>query len=50
MKQVVIDRYGPPEEVARCMDAPGVGAPGAGEMVFDVLLFPINPGDVSQRG
>jgi NADPH:quinone reductase-like Zn-dependent oxidoreductase len=24
-----------------------VGAPGAGEVVFDVLLFPINPADVS---
>jgi len=25
---------------------PDVGAPGAGEVVFDVLLFPINPADV----
>src|SRR6185436_8846757 len=40
-------RYGPPEEVARCADVPDVGAPGAGEVVFDVLLFPINPADVS---
>ena len=47
MKQVVIDRYGAPEEVARCADVPDVGAPGAGEVVFDVLLFPINPADVS---
>lgn len=47
MKQVVIDRYGPPEEVARCADVPDVGAPGAGEVVFDVLMFPINPADVS---
>ena len=47
MKQVVIDRYGAPDEVARCAEAPDVGAPGAGEVVFDVLLFPINPADVS---
>jgi trans-2-enoyl-CoA reductase len=47
MKQVVIDRYGPPEEVARCVDVPDAGAPGPGEVVFDVLLFPINPADVS---
>jgi NADPH:quinone reductase-like Zn-dependent oxidoreductase len=47
MKQILLDRYGPPEEVARCADVPDVGAPGAGEVVFDVLLFPINPADVS---
>ena len=47
MKKIVIDRYGPPDEVARCVDVPDVGAPGAGEVVFDVLLFPINPADVS---
>lgn len=47
MKQVVIDRYGPPEEVARCAEAPDVGAPAVGEVVFDVLAFPINPADVS---
>ena len=47
MKQVVIDRYGAPEEVARCAEAPDVGAPAAGEVVFDVLAFPINPADIS---
>jgi NADPH:quinone reductase-like Zn-dependent oxidoreductase len=47
MKQVLIDRYGAPEEVARCAEVPDVGAPGAGEVVFDVVLFPINPADVS---
>ena len=47
MKQVLIDRYGPPEEVARCAEVPDVGAPSAGEVVFDVLAFPINPADVS---
>jgi NADPH:quinone reductase-like Zn-dependent oxidoreductase len=47
VKQIVIDRYGPPEEVARCADVADVGPPAAGEIVFDVLLFPINPADVS---
>jgi mitochondrial enoyl-[acyl-carrier protein] reductase / trans-2-enoyl-CoA reductase len=47
MKAVLIDRYGAPEQVARCAEVPDVGAPGAGEVVFDVLLFPINPADVS---
>lgn len=47
MKQVVLDRYGPPEEVARCAAVADVGAPNAGEVVFDVLAFPINPADVS---
>ena len=47
MKQVVIDRYGKPEDVARCTDVPDPGPPSAGEVVFDVLLFPINPADIS---
>ena len=47
MKQVLIDRYGAPEEVARCAEAPDVGAPAGGEVVFDVLAFPINPADIS---
>src|SRR5262244_1761900 len=47
MKQVLIDRYGQPEEVARCADVPDVGAPAPGEVVFDVLASPINPADIS---
>lgn len=47
MKQVLLERYGQPEEVVRCAEVPGVGAPGAGEVVFDVLACPINPADVS---
>ena len=47
MKRVLIDRYGPPEDVARCADGPDVREPARGEVVFDVLLFPINPADVS---
>src|SRR2546427_1705085 len=47
MKQVLLERYGPPEEGLRCADVPDVGTPDAGEVVFDVLAFPINPADVS---
>jgi len=47
MKQVEIGAYGLPEAVAHCVEAPDVGAPGPGEIVFDVLAFPINPADLS---
>lgn len=47
MKRVDIIAYGVPEEVVRCVEVPDVGAPGAGEVVFDVLAFPINPADIS---
>jgi NADPH:quinone reductase-like Zn-dependent oxidoreductase len=47
MKKVEIAAYGAPEEVAHCVEAPDVGMPGQGEVVFDVLAFPINPADIS---
>jgi NADPH:quinone reductase-like Zn-dependent oxidoreductase len=47
MKKVEITDYGAPEAVARCIEAPDVGSPGTGEIVFDVLAFPINPADIS---
>ena len=46
MKRVDIRAYGVPEEVAACVEVPDVGAPGPGQVVFDVLAFPINPADV----
>jgi NADPH:quinone reductase-like Zn-dependent oxidoreductase len=46
MKQVLIETYGTPWEVARCADVPDVGPPAADEVVFDVLAFPINPADM----
>jgi NADPH:quinone reductase-like Zn-dependent oxidoreductase len=46
MKQVLIDRYGSPWDVARCAEVPDVGDPAADEVVFDVLAFPINPADM----
>ena len=47
MKQVLLEKYGRPEEGVRCAEVPDVGTPGAGEVVFDVLYFPINPADLS---
>jgi mitochondrial enoyl-[acyl-carrier protein] reductase / trans-2-enoyl-CoA reductase len=47
MKKIEIAAYGAPEEVARCIGVPDVGGPGPGEVVFDVLAFPINPADIS---
>jgi trans-2-enoyl-CoA reductase len=47
MKKIEISDFGAPEAVARCVEAPDVGAPGAGEIVLDVLAFPINPADLS---
>ena len=47
MKQVVLERYGAPEEAVRCVESPDPGAPAPGEVVFDVLAFPINPADLS---
>jgi len=47
MKKVEITAFGAPEAVAHCIEAPDVGTPGAGEIVFDVLAFPINPADLS---
>jgi len=47
MKKIEISAYGAPEEVARCIDVPDVGEPEPGEVVFDIMAFPINPADVS---
>jgi trans-2-enoyl-CoA reductase len=47
MKTVQISAYGVPEEVAGCVEVADVGAPEPGEIVFDVLAFPINPADLS---
>jgi NADPH:quinone reductase-like Zn-dependent oxidoreductase len=47
MKQILLERYGAPEDGVRCAEVPDVGPPGPGEVVFDVLAFPINPADIS---
>lgn len=46
MKQVRIAAYGDPVDVVACVDIADVGPPAAGEVVFDVLAFPINPADL----
>src|SRR5881394_3391221 len=46
MKQVLLESYGTPWDVARCADVADIGAPAADEVVFDVLAFPINPADM----
>ncbi|MGH6900599.1 MAG: zinc-dependent alcohol dehydrogenase family protein [Geminicoccaceae bacterium] len=46
MKQVQFTAFGAPHEVAACVEVPDVGAPGAGEVVIEVLAFPINPADL----
>jgi mitochondrial enoyl-[acyl-carrier protein] reductase / trans-2-enoyl-CoA reductase len=46
VKQIQLERYGLPEEVARCVEVPDVRPAGPGEVVFEVIAFPINPADV----
>ena len=46
MRQIQLERYGLPEEVAHCVEVPDVGPAGPGEVVFEVVAFPINPADV----
>lgn len=46
MKAVVIERFGPPAEVARCVERPDPPAPGAGELRLRVLRANINPADL----
>lgn len=46
MKTVLIDHYGEPAEVVRCAEVPPPGPPGPGEVLFDVVAFPINPADL----
>src|SRR5262245_8121417 len=47
MKKVEIGAYGAPEQVANCIEAAELGPPSPGEIVFDILAFPINPADLS---
>ena len=47
MKKIEITAYGAPEEVSHCVEVPDVGDPGPGEVIFDILAFPINPADIS---
>jgi len=46
MKAIQIQSFGKPTEVARCVDVPDVGAPGANEAVLAVEATPINMSDL----
>ena len=47
MKQVQLAAYGIPEQVVRCVEVPDLGPPGPGEVVVDIIAFPINPADIA---
>ncbi len=46
MKIVSFAAFGVPSEVAACIEAPDVGAPGDDEIIIEVEAFPINPVDL----
>ena len=46
MKVVEFNAFGAPHEVAAAIDVDEPGPPEAGEVVFDVEAFPINPADL----
>jgi NADPH:quinone reductase-like Zn-dependent oxidoreductase len=46
MKQVQFSVFGVPHDVTACVEVPDVGAPGADEVVIEILAFPINPADL----
>jgi NADPH:quinone reductase-like Zn-dependent oxidoreductase len=46
MKSAELTAIGPAEQVVRCIDVPDPGAPGAGEVLVDVVACSINPADI----
>tara|TARA_R110000824_G_scaffold390760_15_gene587951 strand:- start:52811 stop:53800 length:990 start_codon:yes stop_codon:yes gene_type:complete len=46
MKRIELDSYGVPEIVSHCVEVPDLPAPAAGEVLFEVIAFPINPADI----
>ena len=47
MKRIEILDYGNPEDVARCVEYADPPPPGMGEILIEVLAFPINPADIA---
>lgn len=47
MKQIQVEAFGPPSQVAKCVDGPDVGAPSAWEVIVDVSAFPLNVADLA---
>jgi len=46
MKSAQLSAIGPAEKTVRCIDVPDPGAPGAGEVLVDVVACSINPADI----
>ena len=46
MKSAQLSAIGPAENSVRCIDVPDPGAPGAGEVLVDVVACSINPADI----
>lgn len=47
MKRIEIDAWGAPEDVARIVEMPDLPTPAAGQVLFDVVAFPLNPADMA---
>jgi trans-2-enoyl-CoA reductase len=45
MKVVQFSRFGPPQDVAECIEVADPPPPAAGEVALEVVAFPINPAD-----
>jgi len=46
MKSAQLSAIGPAEKTVRCIDVPDPGAPGAGEVLVDIVACSINPADI----
>jgi mitochondrial enoyl-[acyl-carrier protein] reductase / trans-2-enoyl-CoA reductase len=46
MKTAELSAIGPAEKTVRCIEVPDPGAPGAGEVLVDVVACSINPADI----
>ena len=46
MKAAQLSAIGPAEKVVKCVEVPDPGAPGAGEVLVDVVACSINPADI----
>ena len=47
MKRIEIAAWGAPEDVARIAAAPDLPPPTKGQVLFDVIAFPLNPADMA---
>lgn len=47
MKKAILESFGEPGKVIRCVEAPDPGPPAPDEIAFDVLAHPINPADLN---